>query len=98
MAKYSILHPDNSFIAQALVFCLFHLYKKHSEGILNKGVQLKDIVSTIELLVSDLKECSRLLSNSPQFQRQQVHLTNIFTMGLHDSVCGYISVCLAIFS
>ena len=72
MAKYSILFYDTSFTAQALVFCLFHLYKKHNEGRINTRVQLEDIVSTIELLANDLQECSGLLSIAPQFKKQQV--------------------------
>ena len=72
MAKDSILFCDTSFTAQALVKLYLDLYEKHAEGILNTSVQLEDVVSTIELLVSDLQECSRLLSIAPQFEKQQV--------------------------
>ena len=72
VAKDSILFCDTSFTAQALVKLYLDLYEKHSEGILNTSVQLEDVVSTIELLVSDLQECSRLLKIKPQFEKQQV--------------------------
>ena len=72
VAKDSILFCDTSFTAQALVKLYLDLYEKHAEGILNTSVQLEDVVSTIELLVSDLQECSRLLKIKPQFEKQQV--------------------------
>jgi hypothetical protein len=56
VAKDSILFCDTSFTAQALVKLYLDLYEKHAEGILNTSVQLEDVVSTIELLVSDLQE------------------------------------------
>ena len=72
VAKDSILFCDTSFTAQALVKLYLDLYDKHAEGVINTSVQLEDVVSTIELLVSDLPECSRLLSIAPQFEKQQV--------------------------
>ena len=77
VAKDSILFCDTSFTAQALVKLYLDLYEKHAEGILNTSVQLEDVVSTIELLVSDLQECSRLLSIAPQFEKQQVRFLEI---------------------
>ena len=76
VAKDSILFCDTSFTAQALVKLYLDLYEKHAEGILNTSVQLEDVVSTIELLVSDLQECSRLLSIAPQFEKQQVRFSH----------------------
>ena len=72
VAKDSILFCDTSFTAQALVKLYLDLYEKHAEQILNTSVQLEDVVSTIELLVRDLPECSRLLSIAPQYEKQQV--------------------------
>mgnify|MGYP001489309689 FL=1 len=71
-----MLFCDTSFTAQAVVKIYLDLYEKHAEQILNTSVQLEDVVSTIELLVSDLPECSRLLSIAPQYEKQQV-LTNL---------------------
>lgn len=93
VAKDSILFCDTSFTAQALVKLYLDLYEKHAEQILNTSVQLEDVVSTIELLVRDLPECSRLLSIAPQYEKQQkaydtvlkiiTHLLHLVTC-LHD--------------
>ena len=72
VAKDSILYCDTSFTAQALVKLYLDVYEKHTEGILNTNVQLSDVVSTVELLVRDLPECSRLLDIAPKFMKQQV--------------------------
>merc|ERR1712242_567754 len=90
VAKDSILFCDTSFTAQALVKLYLDLYEKHAEGILNTSVQLEDVVSTIELLVSDLQECSRLLSIAPQFEKQQKaydQVLQIITHLLHLVTC-----------
>jgi len=90
VAKDSILFCDTSFTAQALVKLYLDLYEKHAEGILNTSVQLEDVISTIELLVSDLQECSRLLSIAPQFQKQQKaydQVLQIITHLLHLVTC-----------
>ena len=73
VAKDSILLSDTTFTAQALVKLYLDVYEKHTEGILNANVQLADVVSTVELLVRDLPECSRLLGIRPQMKAQQVH-------------------------
>merc|ERR1712213_141820 len=70
IAKDTILYCDTCFTAQALVKLFLDVYGKFSEGILNTNVQLSDVVSTVELLVRDLPECSSLLSISPKFKRQ----------------------------
>merc|ERR1712165_408401 len=62
VAKDSILFCDTSFTAEALVKLYLDLYEKHAEGLLVTSVQLEDVVSTIELLVKDLSDCSKLLS------------------------------------
>ena len=72
VAKDSILLSDTTFTAQALVKLYLDVYEKHTEGILNANVQLADVVSTVELLVRDLPECSRLLGIRPQMKAQQV--------------------------
>jgi ankyrin repeat protein len=90
VAKDSILFCDTSFTAQALVKLYLDLYEKHAEGILNTSVQLEDVVSTIELLVSDLQECSRLLKIKPQFEKQQKaydQVLQIITHLLHLVTC-----------
>jgi len=90
VAKDSILYCDTSFTAQALVKLYLDLYEKHAEGILNTSVQLEDVVSTIELLVSDLEECSRLLSLAPQYDKQQKAydtVLKIITHLLHLVTC-----------
>jgi len=90
VAKDSILFCDTSFTAEALVKLYLDLYEKHAEGILNTSVQLEDVVSTIELLVNDLSECSRLLSLAPQFEKQQKaydKVLKIITHLLHLVTC-----------
>ena len=72
VAKDSILYCDTSFTAQALVKLYLDVYEKHTEGILNTNVQFSDVVSTVELLVRDSPECSRLLDIAPKFMKQQV--------------------------
>jgi hypothetical protein len=72
VVRDTILYCDTCFTAQALVKLYLDLYEKHTEGVLNTTVQLEDVVSTIELLVRDLPECSRLLSIAPCFRKQQV--------------------------
>jgi len=90
VAKDSILFCDTSFTAEALVKLYLDVYDKHAEGILNISVQLEDVVSTIELLVKDLSDCSRLLSLAPQFNKQQQaydKVLKIITHLLHLVTC-----------
>lgn len=91
VAKDSILYNDTSLTAQALVKLYLDLYEKFSEGILNTNVQMEDVVSTIELLVSNLPECSRLLSLAPVFELQQKAYDNVLKTITH---LLYLVVCL----
>jgi len=70
VAKDSILFCDTCFTAQALVKLFLDLHDKHSMGVIQGEVRLVDVTSTIELLVTNLSECSALLELQPQFKRQ----------------------------
>jgi len=83
VAKDSILLSDTTFTAQALVKLYLDVYEKHTEGILNANVQLADVVSTVELLVRDLPECSRLLGIRPQMKAQQEAYDKILKIITH---------------
>jgi ankyrin repeat protein len=70
VAKDSILFCDTCFTAQALVKLFLDLHEKHNVGLINAEVRMEDVTSTIELLVTNLSECSALLELQPQFKRQ----------------------------
>ena len=55
---------------QALVKLFLDLHEKHNVGLINAEVRFEDVTSTIELLVTNLSECSALLELQPQFKRQ----------------------------
>ena len=55
---------------QALVKLFLDLHDKHTMGVIQGEVRLVDVTSTIELLVTNLSECSALLELQPQFKRQ----------------------------
>jgi hypothetical protein len=69
--KDTILYCDTCFTAQALVKLYLDLHEKNSQGLLTTQIRLEDVISTVELLVRDLPECSKLLEVAPQFRRQQ---------------------------
>ena len=68
--KDTVLYCDTCFTAQALVKLYLDLYEKNTQGLLATQIRLEDVVSTVELLVRDLPECSALLEIAPQFRRQ----------------------------
>ena len=61
---------DIIFLSQALVKLFLDLHEKHNVGLINAEVRMEDVTSTIELLVTNLSECSALLELQPQFKRQ----------------------------
>ena len=65
------LFCDTCFTAQALVKLFLDLHQKNRAGELSsQRVRVEDVISTIELLVSGLKESHELLYILPQFKRQ----------------------------
>jgi len=71
IAKDTILYCDTCFTAQALVKLFLDLSEKQSSGVPNIKVKIEDVIHTIELLLSDLSNCSQLLEVSPVYKRQQ---------------------------
>ena len=65
--KFDVLY---TYLFQALVKLFLDLHEKHNVGLINAEVRMEDVTSTIELLVTNLSECSALLELQPQFKRQ----------------------------
>ena len=57
--------------SQALVKLFLDLNEKHGAGLLTSAVRPEDVIHTIELLLSDLSNCSTLLEIAPVYKRQQ---------------------------
>lgn len=71
IAKDTILYCDTCFTAQALVKLFLDLNEKHGAGLLTSAVRPEDVIHTIELLLSDLSNCSTLMEIAPVYKRQQ---------------------------
>ena len=83
VAKDSILFCDTCFTAQALVKLYLDLYEKNLQNVLATKIQIEDVVSTIELLVTDLPRSAALLQIAPQFKRQQDSYDKILRIITH---------------
>ena len=70
---------------QALVKLFLDLHEKHNVGLINAEVRFEDVTSTIELLVTNLSECSGLLELQPQFKRQLDSFDKV--CWVHDLKC-----------
>ena len=60
-----------SITLQDLVELFLDLNEKHGAGLLTSAVRPEDVIHTIELLLSDLGNCSTLLEIAPVYKRQQ---------------------------
>ena len=71
ISKDTILNCDTCFTAKKLVQLFLELNEKYGAGLLTSAVRPEDVIHTIELLLSDLGNCSTLLEIAPVYKRQQ---------------------------
>ena len=82
--KDTILFCDTCFTAQALVKLFLDLHAKNRAGLISgQRVRVEDVISTIELLVSNLPESHNLLYILPQFERQLDSYNSILKIITH---------------
>lgn len=81
--KDSLLHSEVCFTAQALVRLFLDLLDKYSSGLLREDVHYDDIVSTIDLLVTEFPAALRLLEVRPVYKRQQDNFDRILGVLIH---------------
>lgn len=84
IAKDGLLHSEVCFTAQALVRLFLDLLDKHNHGVLREDVRYDDLITTIEILVTHLREALQLLEIRPVFKRQQDNFDRILGVLIHQ--------------
>lgn len=81
--KDTLLYNETCFAARALVRIFLDLHEKHGRGLLRESLQLKDVVSSLHLLVDNMEQSLMLLRIKPVFRRHQDNFDRILNCVTH---------------